>query len=450
MKIAASIFVIALGLASGAQAAVGDFGHSAMPVGVTLEPLGRAQGYGPQRWRQVSRAEIVYGNENGLTLYTSDADKAGVSNCVADCAATWHPVVPVAKAKPVEGWTIIKRADGTKQWAHDGKPLYTFKDDKEGGDVMGLGVDPKGDRAGGITGNDGRALQAVLPEGWHVHKAHTGGVSTLAIDSPIGFKALEVGDANGVVLNDVHDNDHERVLYFFNGDIAKDGRACGTVSATCAGFLPVQAPLLAMPVGKWTVADRKDGMRQWAFNGKPLYTYEADRITGDVHGVGMDKRFQLAVVDQYYMPTTVQYRDNFAQGRILTTPDGKSLYRRNPLSFNPASIQLAHDRPYRPRMGRMIRGVSCNAVCQKSWLPFFAPSDAQPSGYWGVSTRIDGKKIWTYKDFELFTFVGDKVEGDANGDATYDLLMQDDGNVDNDVGFPGLYKAGFYWSVATF
>jgi predicted lipoprotein with Yx(FWY)xxD motif len=29
-------------------------------------------------------------------------------------------------------WTTIKRDDGKMQWAYDGKPLYTFKNDKPG------------------------------------------------------------------------------------------------------------------------------------------------------------------------------------------------------------------------------------------------------------------------------------------------------------------------------
>ncbi|MEU8951790.1 hypothetical protein [Streptomyces sp. NPDC048489] len=28
-------------------------------------------------------------------------------------------------------WTRITRADGTMQWAYDGKPLYTFVKDKK-------------------------------------------------------------------------------------------------------------------------------------------------------------------------------------------------------------------------------------------------------------------------------------------------------------------------------
>lgn len=38
-------------------------------------------------------------------------------------------------------WTLVKRADGTMQWAYDGKPLYFFANDKSKGDMMGDGVD---------------------------------------------------------------------------------------------------------------------------------------------------------------------------------------------------------------------------------------------------------------------------------------------------------------------
>lgn len=451
MKLKTSIFMIAMGLAAGsAVAADMPITSEGMPSGITLQPLGRAQGYGPQRWRQVSRAEIVYANERGLTTYTSDDDKDGKSACVGECAQNWLPVVPVAKAKPVAGWTIVSHPSGMKQWAHNGKPLYTFKNDKEGGDVMGLGADPEADARHGIQGHEGKALKAQLPKGWRIHKSHTGGEATNGIATPVGFKIHEVGDANGVVIVDMHNPEVERTLYAYNGDLTKDNRACGTQSAVCAGFAPVESPILAKAVGEWTIVERKDGIRQWAFRSKPLYTYEADRITGDVHGVNVDKRWQLVVVDNYFMPKNVVWRDDFIQGRILATDKGMTLYRRNILSFNPASVQLAHDRPYRPRIGRHIRDVACDAVCQKAYKPYLAAKDAQPQGYFGIYVRADGTKQWTYKDFALYTAVDDKAPGDANGDGVYSLLMSDDPAVNNDVGYPGLYKSGFYWMVATF
>ena len=39
----------------------------------------------------------------------------------------------------MKDWTLVKRTDGTMQWAYDAKPVYFFKDDKKNGDVAGDG-----------------------------------------------------------------------------------------------------------------------------------------------------------------------------------------------------------------------------------------------------------------------------------------------------------------------
>jgi predicted lipoprotein with Yx(FWY)xxD motif len=78
-----------------------------------------------------------YGPSKGMTLYTYDQDKAGTSTCVDQCAVNWPPVMATKTDKPVGDLTIIKRPDGTLQWADNGKPLYTFIKDKKPGDMTG-------------------------------------------------------------------------------------------------------------------------------------------------------------------------------------------------------------------------------------------------------------------------------------------------------------------------
>ena len=41
--------------------------------------------------------------------------------------------------KSMGDWTVIKRDDGSMQWAYQGMPLYTFVMDKEAGDMTGDG-----------------------------------------------------------------------------------------------------------------------------------------------------------------------------------------------------------------------------------------------------------------------------------------------------------------------
>src|SRR5262245_12584567 len=43
---------------------------------------------------------------------------------------------------------------------------------------------------------------------------------------------------------------------------------------------PLHAPASAVPVGKWAVVMRDDGIRQWAYDGEPLYTSIKDQAPG--------------------------------------------------------------------------------------------------------------------------------------------------------------------------
>lgn len=82
----------------------------------------------------------VFADTKGMTLYTFDKDKANTSSCYDDCAAKWPALKAAAGAKAAGKWTIVDRKDGSKMWAYDGKPLYTYADDKKPGDVKGDGV----------------------------------------------------------------------------------------------------------------------------------------------------------------------------------------------------------------------------------------------------------------------------------------------------------------------
>lgn len=75
----------------------------------------------------------------GMTLYTFDKDSDGKSMCNGGCAQNWPPLMAEAGAKAMEDWTLVKRDDGSLQWAYYGKPLYTFVQDKKPGDMTGEG-----------------------------------------------------------------------------------------------------------------------------------------------------------------------------------------------------------------------------------------------------------------------------------------------------------------------
>ena len=86
-----------------------------------------------------SAAGKIYTDANGMTLYTFDKDEAGKTNCYDKCAVNWPPFAAQADAVAESEWTIVERTDGSKMWAYEGKPLYTYIDDKKAGDVTGDG-----------------------------------------------------------------------------------------------------------------------------------------------------------------------------------------------------------------------------------------------------------------------------------------------------------------------
>jgi predicted lipoprotein with Yx(FWY)xxD motif len=98
--------------------------------------LASADDYGPLKVMATSAGKVLV-DPKGMTLYTFDKDKAGMSNCYGECEEYWPPALASADAKPVGDLTLVKRKDGKMQWADDGKPLYTFAADKKPGDVNG-------------------------------------------------------------------------------------------------------------------------------------------------------------------------------------------------------------------------------------------------------------------------------------------------------------------------
>ena len=82
----------------------------------------------------------VLTDAKGMTLYTFDRDAAGTSNCYDQCATNWPPLMAPAGAAAQGAWTTVTRRDGAKQWAYNGKPLYTWIRDQKPGDTTGDGV----------------------------------------------------------------------------------------------------------------------------------------------------------------------------------------------------------------------------------------------------------------------------------------------------------------------
>ena len=75
----------------------------------------------------------------GMTLYTFDKDSDGKSACNGTCTTNWPPVAASADDKSSDGYSVIVRNDGGRQWAYKGRALYTWAKDTKPGDITGDG-----------------------------------------------------------------------------------------------------------------------------------------------------------------------------------------------------------------------------------------------------------------------------------------------------------------------
>jgi predicted lipoprotein with Yx(FWY)xxD motif len=365
---------------------------------------------------QIPATAAAYADGKGMTLYTYDKDDGGKSACTGDCAKDWVPLAAPATATAFGDWTVVARDDGSKQWALKGKPLYTYAKDTKPGDGGGNGVD----------------------QVWHIALAKFGEGYKL----PDGLALLDSANAAGGALV----NDQGMPLYTYDKDPTGGKPTC--VAQPCSDhWAPYLAAQIAKPVGDFTVIDRGDGVFQWAFKGKPLYSFDGDTVAGDTNGNGLENYWHVATIMRNFMPTGVTIARNRFGGENLALSDGRPLYIRDRVVSTNTGHNLRTGTRGNPMVGKILGTASCTAECTKSWIPLAAPADAQPSAYWDVATRDDGSKQWTYRGFAVYSFVDDKKPGDMLGNDTYQIMGEDDPFVNADIGIKGT--GALVWHTAT-
>lgn len=184
----------------------------------------------------------VYTDSRGMTLYVFDKDKTDQSNCYEECAKAWPPLLVKDETPQLNGLGKIRREDGKQQWTLNHRPLYLWNKDQQPGDITGAGV----------------------KNIWSLARVDQVPVKVYATDS-------------GKILT----NQNYMSLYTFS----KDSKGMSACYNDCAKkWPPLAAQKEEVASGELSVIARKDGTYQWAYQGRPLYTWSKDTQPGDVKG----------------------------------------------------------------------------------------------------------------------------------------------------------------------
>lgn len=162
---------------------------------------------------------------------------------------------------------------------------------------------------------------------------------------------------------------------------------------------PVYAAADAKPVGNWTILERNDGKKQWAYKGRALYTSFLDRGPGDTWGATKHTgetdghfSFRKPVGPEPLLPAQFSVGEMWT-GVMLTTAKGWSVY--------------TYDKDTSTKS-------NCNETCLKTWSPVLAPQSAVIRGDWSVIDR-GGAKQWTYRGKPLYRRLTDSKERSFEG-----------------------------------
>ncbi len=398
------------------------------PAGVTLvDVLNPSEQF---LWRRLGDAE-------GKPLYTFDADgTTGKVTCLDACAKEFPAYYASANAVAQGEWTLIAR-DGQKQWAYQGRPLYTYSG-KDPGDRPAGRRGAKGGKLGEEVYMDPSSSVYSPKEGWRRAAFIP---EDIKMPSGITMKSLATANGYGFVLPSTG-----MVMYTLK-----------TAPKNATSWTPVYAPGAAAPIGDFSIMTREDGKRQWAYKGDRLYTFNDDYSSGDINGLVAQKDAQVALAYKHFQPANLKVDVLALRGPIMVNDKGLSVYIQSRFHTQYGGRETRGGFRYTYADAKGVGGRGCVAACLKTWQPVAAPANAQASGFWEPIARADGTKQWSYKGGALYTYVADKKPGDIGGNNRHDILYGDkEGTVDlsvtggNSTDGRDNAGSGFYWHLVGF
>ncbi|MGE3476406.1 MAG: hypothetical protein AB7H70_11430 [Rhodospirillaceae bacterium] len=312
------------------------------------------------------------------------------------CAEMWPPVLAPADAKAVGDWSIVRRKNGAKQWAYEGYPLYLSVLDRAPGDVIGGTRRPPA--YDGAPARDPIGPAANVPAEFGVVNVATGRM-LVNLDG----KSVYAWDRDPPNKSVCHD-------------------------ACAREWQPVLAPASGKSQGEWSVVDRAAGVKQWAFRGKPLYTYTGDRKPRSLEGSDVPGWRNVYTQAAPKPPAEFTYQDSRA-GVVLADKTGRTIYVY--YCGDDALDQLPCDHPETSQAYRLaICGGGDPERCNRTFPYVVAAANAKSENRSWTVMAIDPKtgkraadgearalRVWAYRDRPVYTFYRDRKPGDIWGDS---------------------------------
>lgn len=190
---------------------------------------------------------------------------------------------------------------------------------------------------------------------------------------------------------------NERSLYWNEKEASQAEITC--LDQCLESWMPFEAMPSQSGSGVWSIIPRPDGIRQWAYAGKPIYTFVGDTFPGARLGDGASQGAWQLLFEFRDIPAVMKIEPTIL-GYVLADHDGQTLYFRKGSSNETLGVDYAIDKP---------------------WRPFEAPRLALDQGDWTTQPLDGATRQWAYKGKRLYTFAKDVDPYDVHGHGVGDI-----------------------------
>ncbi len=219
-------------------------------------------------------------------------------------------------------------------------------------------------------------------------------VSKLMDDAIPQYLWRRLGDAQG------------KPLYTFDAD-QKGTSTCYDACAT--EFTPFSPEADSKAAGDYSIITRKDGVKQWAYQGKPLYRFSGKDPGGEPQG----QRFALKEDPTWADPASTVYSPKQGWRRASFTPEKTTLM---PPDVELTASALANGFTFVQASTKMtVYAAAPSLKLSQDWEPLRASALALPVGDFTIVKGSEGARQWAYKGQVLYTFAEDYAPGEVGG-----------------------------------